>query len=38
MGRVERDDDSITKPPRSLKVSNYEANYETVLCVPVSTI
>jgi hypothetical protein len=26
---------SIPKPPRSLKVSNYEANYQTVLCVSV---
>jgi hypothetical protein len=29
---------SIPKPPRSLKVSNDEANYETVLCVSVSTL
>jgi hypothetical protein len=25
-------------PPRSLMVSNYKANYQTVLCVSVSTI
>jgi hypothetical protein len=45
MGRVERDDrldtktaPSIPKPPGSLKVSNDEANEQTVLCVSVSTL
>jgi hypothetical protein len=29
---------SILKPPRSLKASNDEAKYQTVLCVSVSTL